>query len=233
MVFEMQFALNETGDRISANPKNRRGICIGCGKEVIAKCGDIKIWHWAHQFDLQCDKWKEPESLWHRKWKEVVPEKDREVVFGEHRADAVYKNWVIEFQKSQISISDAIAREDHYKNMFWVIFQRWQSCTVFENGSKPILFCRHLARLLACLRAPVFVDVPEKGVFRVTGLSKHSIYGYFIQKKLLEEIDLIMLERQPVAAIDGEFWEPTKADKEIFINDLWAEMQNVLANHSK
>ncbi|RZK23746.1 MAG: hypothetical protein EOO43_08105, partial [Flavobacterium sp.] len=55
----MQFALI---NNVKSEPfKGAKGICNLCLKEVIAKCGDIKVHHWAHLKTNACDKWWENE----------------------------------------------------------------------------------------------------------------------------------------------------------------------------
>ena len=34
---------------------NTEAICPVCNSEVISKCGDIKVWHWAHKNNNDCD----------------------------------------------------------------------------------------------------------------------------------------------------------------------------------
>lgn len=108
--------------------KGGKGICIGCGKNVIAKCGAIKIHHWAHGVAAKCDSWWENETIWHREWKEQFPTDAREVNFfdGElqefHRADIYTVSGVtIEFQNSPISIKELQARERFYPQLIWVV----------------------------------------------------------------------------------------------------------------
>ena len=69
-----------------------KGTCEVCGDLVDAKCGDIRIHHWAHRGYRKCDTWWEPETEWHRAWKKQFHEHWQEVVHtgknGEkHRAD--------------------------------------------------------------------------------------------------------------------------------------------------
>jgi len=116
----MLYAENN-GQRIGATPK-ARAICPGCGEEVIAKCGEIVTWHWAHRVN-DCDTWAEGETEWHFAWKrrfqnvEVTIRRDEEW----HRADAMTDSgWVVEFQHSAISTSDIAIREKFYRNMVWV-----------------------------------------------------------------------------------------------------------------
>lgn len=94
--------------------------CSGCGDDVIAKCGEIKIWHWAH-VNKECDSWYEPESAWHIGWKSLAPPDNQEVVIGPHRADIrTSKGTVIELQHSPISPEEIREREQFYGDMIWI-----------------------------------------------------------------------------------------------------------------
>jgi competence CoiA-like predicted nuclease len=35
--------------------KGAKGYCPSCGSELIAKCGNVKINHWAHKGNRNCD----------------------------------------------------------------------------------------------------------------------------------------------------------------------------------
>jgi len=114
----MTLAMNDN-DRVAASP-NERAVCPGCGDEVIAKCGTINRWHWAHR-NRDCDSWSEPETDWHLDWKEKFPREWREVAIGCHRADVVTNDGVIEFQHSSISADEILKRESFYRRMVWVL----------------------------------------------------------------------------------------------------------------
>lgn len=121
----MQYALV---DGIRTKPaKGLKGICSGCKKEVTAKCGSLKVHHWAHKSLPDCDSWWEPETEWHLNWKEKFPEDYREVVFisdnGElHRADIhTPKGVTIEFQNSSISLDELTSRVKFYQKLIWVV----------------------------------------------------------------------------------------------------------------
>ena len=102
----MMYALNAAGERIEADPGGRAS-CPGCHGDVIAHCGEILVWHWAHRSRLECDPWWEPETAWHRGWKLFVPAAQREVVIGGHRADMVLANGTVcELQASGISAQE-------------------------------------------------------------------------------------------------------------------------------
>jgi competence protein CoiA len=122
----MKYALVH-GNRTEAT-KGANGICPNCGGVLIAKCGEQKINHWAHKAIRTCDSWWEPETEWHRSWKNEFPtdwqEKIRidETTGERHIADvATDRAFVVEFQHSHIHPDERIAREAFYKNMVWVV----------------------------------------------------------------------------------------------------------------
>ena len=44
-------------------------VCPICKQPVFARCGEIRLPHWAHKSVIDCDPWKESETQWHRNWK--------------------------------------------------------------------------------------------------------------------------------------------------------------------
>lgn len=121
----MKFAL-VAGERREAEP-GLSSVCEGCAAAMIAKCGTLKVWHWAHRSGGVCDHWWEPETAWHRGWKNLFPESWQESVHraddGEkHIADVKTANGVvIEFQYSHLRLEERMAREGFYKTMVWVV----------------------------------------------------------------------------------------------------------------
>jgi competence protein CoiA len=122
----MQFAL-VNNCRVEAEPE-LRGICPGCAQPVVAKCGTLRIPHWAHRRNKMCDSWWEPETDWHRAWKNNFPIEWHECFLpdeqtGEkHIADIrTSHGLVIEFQHSHIRPQERLSREAFYKNMAWVV----------------------------------------------------------------------------------------------------------------
>ena len=114
--------------RIEAT-KGVKGICPVCGSEVIARCGEIKIHHWAHK-NKCTDHWWENETEWHRNWKNQFPKEWQEIVHfddsGEkHIADIkTPENWVVEFQHSAIKTEERRSRNEFYNkdsNLIWVV----------------------------------------------------------------------------------------------------------------
>lgn len=125
----MKFAKEPlSGEKILATPK-AHGMCYCCDKEMVAKCGEIKIHHWAHKKLSDCDHWWENETQWHRQWKDRFPIDWQEVIkrnheTGEKHIADIYnpaKDLVIEFQNSPIKGEEIQARERYYKRMLWLL----------------------------------------------------------------------------------------------------------------
>ncbi len=122
----MRFALIDNL-KVEAS-KGVRGFCQSCGAEVIAKCGEFKINHWAHKKKKDCDSWWETETEWHRNWKDNFPIDWQEIIQYDsitnekHIADIkTDSGLVIEFQHSHIKPDERRSREAFYKNMIWVV----------------------------------------------------------------------------------------------------------------
>ncbi|WP_407306486.1 competence protein CoiA [Acinetobacter sp.] len=108
--------------------RGKSGLCCGCGKKVVAKCGNIKLNHWAHTSADKCDSWWENETEWHRQWKSHFPIDTREVTFYDpllaeyHRADVHNKNGVtIEFQNSPLTREELNSRNEFYNKIVWIV----------------------------------------------------------------------------------------------------------------
>lgn len=120
------------GDRVAASPdvKGETATCPLCGSRVIAKCGQIKAWHWAHESMADCDPWSEGETEWHLEWKMLFqamgefsgPSVEIEKTIGNHRADIVVDGCVVELQHSPISTEEVHERENFYgSRMCWIV----------------------------------------------------------------------------------------------------------------
>ena len=122
----MRFALIDN-IRTEARPK-LSGLCCCCSMPVIAKCGRQKMWHWAHKSKTDCDNWWEPETEWHRNWKNNYPAEWQEIslfdkrTIEKHIADVrTTHSLIMEFQHSNITPQERTSREQFYKNMVWVV----------------------------------------------------------------------------------------------------------------
>jgi len=104
------------------------GLCPGCSKPVIAKCGTQRIHHWSHCNNKSCDSWWESETEWHRSWKNNFPAEWQETFLPDERTGEKHiadvftsQGLVIEFQHSHIDLEERTTREKFYKNMVWVV----------------------------------------------------------------------------------------------------------------
>jgi hypothetical protein len=94
---------------------------------MVARCGNVNIWHWAHKVRRTCDTWWENETEWHRAWKSNFPpdwqERVRHAADGErHIADVETPHgWVIELQHSPISPEERQSRDAFYRQVVWVV----------------------------------------------------------------------------------------------------------------
>lgn len=112
------------GDRVGPS-KGVEGRCPGCGQRLKPKAvNSLHVTpHWAHEAK-DCDPWHEPETEWHRAWKQRYPEDQREVWMPPHRADVRTQGGVIELQHSSISSEAISEREAFYGSrgrMVWIV----------------------------------------------------------------------------------------------------------------
>lgn len=177
----MKLKLALVDGKRSESTKGAKGQCPLCGADVIAKCGDVIVHHWAHKSRQKCDHWWENETPWHRNWKNMFPFEWQEVI---HRSDSGEKHiadiktandWVIEFQHSRIDPEERTARNNFYRKLVWVVdgtrrktdarqFSKVLSGAInIGNNQLPVLTlgfadkCR-LLREWAGSRVPVFFD---------------------------------------------------------------------------
>ncbi len=140
----MLIALTENRIRSKVQRKGQRGYCSKCGSEVIAKCGTVNTWHWAHKAKKSCD-WYSRESEWHREWKSLFPSDKVEVYMNQNRADAIDSTGrVWEFQNSHLGGEEINEREQVYRSLLWiwnvkgqqklVTFNNYIQSTVYEVG---------------------------------------------------------------------------------------------------
>ena len=155
----MKFAL-VNGDKAEAT-KGARGFCPSCGSELIARCGEVKVAHWAHKGNRNCDPWWENETDWHRSWKSKFPKEWQEVVqrdeSGEkHIADVKTEGgYVLEFQHSYLKPEERRSRDAFYSKLVWVVdglrrerdilqFKKALKESTSENGEPYVCRVRYL-----------------------------------------------------------------------------------------
>lgn len=169
---------------------------------MVAKCGRVKAWHWAHLSNYNCDPWWESETQWHRDWKNRFPTDWQEVVHvdektGErHIADVkTPHDLVIEFQHSPLDYAELVSRESFYKNMIWIVDGDRGSLDPanFHLGFQPRpLEFRPLIHLVKWwgrgqilhkwseASAPVYIDFGPQGLWRFLEFSIEDKVGVFL-----------------------------------------------------
>jgi competence protein CoiA len=160
---------------------------------MIAKCGDVRVPHWAHRAIRTCDRWWEPETEWHRAWKNQFPKAWQEII---HQSEAGYRHVadvkiesgvVIEFQHSHLHREERESREKFYQKMVWVVdglrrerdgprfFASLNKRFLFLLKAKPLTFSLPsnegaLLRDWVDSRNPVFFDFGDNPVSLNFGL---------------------------------------------------------------
>ena len=194
------------GNRIEPSPK-LQATCPFCKQPVIAKCGRLKVWHWAHKSTQHCDHWWEPETEWHRNWKNEFPTDWQEIGRRDdndelHIADVLTSSGLaIEFQHSHISREEVEKRTVFHQNICWIVdgLRLKTSLPQFEkaldegmkvkssgaNVHELYLVDSRLLRMWSGLNAPVVFDFGGTSIW-VIGFSKsHTVLVYPLQRELL------------------------------------------------
>lgn len=164
------YAIND-GQRVAATP-GLRALCPCCTSTVIAKCGEFKEWHWAHESLSDCDPWTEAETDWHIEWKSRFPESNREVVIGPHRADVrTDTGWVVEFQHSEISVAEIREREAFYGRMCWVLdsWRFFYNLSIGVSGNHYGVHWAWAHKSWTQAEKPIFIDLRNGWLMRVVG----------------------------------------------------------------
>jgi hypothetical protein len=107
---------------IRAVSSGDRSICPECGEKIVAKCGEIRVWHWAHLKTGECH-YGEGKGEWHIKWQDWFFNQGCaiEKKINQNRDDVVLPNGVvIELQESPISNKEIEKRESAYEKMIWL-----------------------------------------------------------------------------------------------------------------
>lgn len=162
--------------RIEAEP-GLQGTCPQCGTPMVAKCGDIVSWHWAHTTTENCDPWSSGEGEWHRGWKrrlEVRCGAKSETVLTRHgqthRADSMMPNGlVIEYQANYLNLPDIEARERFYGSMLWIYRceYAWGRIHFGRRG----FWWKHGPKSLTRHNRPIFLEGPDGQYLQVDSLN--------------------------------------------------------------
>lgn len=199
---------NLNGDKILPIPKTE-AKCPLCKEKVISKCGDVKVWHWAHSKGGSCDSWYEPETVWHKNWKLTFGKENCEIRINKearwHVADVFTKDGVvIELQNSPIQKDVIRKREDFYGDkMIWVIngvkfkdhfylkdlgekYNHWtlQPAKYMPSFEKVLFKWEFARRSWEDCQRHIFIDFQDGSLFWVhSGMGSTFGEGKFVSKE--------------------------------------------------
>jgi competence CoiA-like predicted nuclease len=117
-------------EKTEATQTGQRAICPCCNTELLSRCGEFKVNHWAHVNLLECDSWQGGKTDWHIDWQDQFPKECQEIIYtdyetGEkHIADVSYNDFIFEFQHSGIKFEEIVKRTNFYqgigKKVVWI-----------------------------------------------------------------------------------------------------------------
>ena len=144
----MQVAIDKDGKKTFAYNaiKENNYICPICGGSVNLREGSINAVHFAHKPNNKCDdNWNYDMSEWHYTMQNRFPEEQREIVVKHngqtHRADILFRNQIIEFQHSPISIDELEERNYFYNTAGYSV--AWVFDVQEQYDSKAITIMYH------------------------------------------------------------------------------------------
>lgn len=224
----MKFALVD-GERQEAQP-GLSGECRACESPMLAKCGEIRVWHWAHRGRRHCDPWWENETEWHRNWKDRFPPDWQEIVRhaegGERHIPDVETGdgWAIEFQHSYIKPEERRSREAFYTKLVWVIdgLRRKRDKAQFLNAWKegaPIGRNPRLRRVLPdqCVLLREWAESPAPVFF---DLGADQDLGWLLPKKPGAPMYVTPFSRETFVAIHRGTATQMASDFHSFVEEL-------------
>lgn len=171
----------------------QKGVCLDCGLCVVAKCGKINQWHWAHFVNnldgKRCHylEYSQNESQWHLDWKYEFPEKYNEVKIVKNGitkiADIYCNGKVVEFQKSDISEDEVCLRENHYEKLIWVVNGMERGSFIKKNKQNYYTYSWiNRPKFFDNMTKPIFVDLGDC-VFQIKKSHGVNGWGYVFDKK--------------------------------------------------
>jgi len=210
---------------------------------VIARCGEVRIWHWAHRARSDCDNRWETEGPWHRAWKNLFPDDWQEV--GHHdengkRFTADVKTdagWVLEFQHSYLKPEVRRARDSYYSpKLVWIVdgLRRDSDCFEFPvTLTKQSLREASLLNAVAAGRGALLRDFGDSPahVFFDFGLEmglwwlfpKRGVDGQVYVAKLLTHEEFVEIHRGDASTGRCRF-EDEIAKYKVIIDDYEAKL---------
>ena len=136
----MYYAIDKLGNRVYVEDANKTDVyfCPICNGKLRVREGNVNVKHFAHIKKECFDNWNYDMSEWHYNMQLRFPEEQREVVvkYGGvmHRADILYKDMIIEFQHSPISLDEIRERNRFYTNAGYKVAWVFDLCNQYNEG---------------------------------------------------------------------------------------------------
>lgn len=221
------------GGRVRAVPGLVEAHCPYCDQPVIAKCGQIIAWHFAHRADSSRCDWDRDETEWHLNWKSHAPVERCERLGSKEgklaRADVIADGVAIEFQSAYLD--DAFRERREYvwdgshptlANILWVVDARH---ILNSSGNKlnrspdqtsATLIWKHPSKWWRDCEGAVVLDIGAEELFLVTEVRTGEflrMLGEVISADdLIEDIkgdQLRYLLRQRFEVVEGAVERPS------------------------
>lgn len=184
----MLYAISDEGVKVGAIP-GASAFCPECGAIVLSKCGQINIWHWAHESRNECNLWGEHETEWHLRWKHRFALESVEVVIErngvKHRADILTnRGMVIELQHSPISPDEIEEREAFYGNMAWVFDVEKpysdERLLFYEKSEYYTFLWKNARKHIASAKKDTYLDIGRSRLFNLKRMYRRGGWGKFV-----------------------------------------------------
>lgn len=211
----MKFAL--VGEERKEAQPGLDATCSVCMASLVAKCGHVRVWHWSHRAVRNCDHWWEPETEWHRSWKNQFPVDWQEVIQyaedGEkHVADVrTAAGVVIEFQHSGLRREERQSRETFYKRIVWVVDG------LRRKRDRPSFFASLIRSQIFSLKPLTYLLYPDENAI-LSEWSGSSVpvfldFGEDIEQENMQRFSVPVLWRlDPVKSRNGAYLTPVRKD---------------------
>ena len=136
----MKYAMINS-QKVEAKPNLKGALCPKCKSEMIAKCGSIRIHHWAHKKGAHCDEWAEPENAWRLNWLKAFEGFRQEEIIKQgnesHFVDVLTENGTpILFRQKAPSSDDMAKMESFFRGLIWFanMGASIRACKAFEKA---------------------------------------------------------------------------------------------------
>jgi len=188
----MQFAINkESKERVLPTPHSH-AFCPLCQFPLVAKCGSVNIWHWAHTFNSNCPGAK-LETAWHRRMKEKFPPNQCEIIvkndLGVVIADVYIPetNTMHEFDfKNQLTSEEIIKKNCIYArsgyNVMWTFHIDDESNNrLTRTSTLEVYWFKHGLRRLLDFKTPFHLSFDDD-IFEVTSYWQSDVDNHIYLK---------------------------------------------------